>query len=77
MVRSLQMHDTGCNSPGTVWPLWRTGDVIYIYMLGNPIIVLNSAEVINDLFEKRGSFYSSRPCRTMVAELYVILVRHN
>ena len=52
-----------------------TGDVIYIYMLGNPIIVLNSSEVINDLFEKRGSLYSSRPCRTMVNELYVIFGR--
>lgn len=45
------------------------GDIIYIYVFGNPIIVLNSAEVIHDLFEKRSAIYSSRPVRTMVNEL--------
>lgn len=47
----------------------RTGDIIYIRVLGNPIIVLNSAEAVNDLFEKRSANYSSRPVRVMVNEL--------
>ena len=45
------------------------GDVIYIHKLGNSMIVLNSAEAVNDLFEKRGALYSSRPRRVMVNEL--------
>ncbi|KAF5377535.1 hypothetical protein D9615_005319 [Tricholomella constricta] len=56
---------------------WRTyarwkeiyGDIIYIYVFGNPILVLNTAKAATDLLEKRGSNYSSRPIRTMVVEL--------
>lgn len=46
-----------------------TGDVIYIYVFGNPILVLNSAEAVNDLLERRSGNYSSRPVRTMINEL--------
>ncbi|KIP12415.1 hypothetical protein PHLGIDRAFT_498342 [Phlebiopsis gigantea 11061_1 CR5-6] len=45
------------------------GDVIYIHIFGNPIVVLNSAEAVNDLFEKRSAIYSSRPVRTMINEV--------
>ncbi|KAJ7631006.1 cytochrome P450 [Roridomyces roridus] len=45
------------------------GDLIYIRVLGNPILVLNSAAVASDLLEKRSSKYSSRPRRTMVVDL--------
>lgn len=45
------------------------GDLIYIYVFGNPILVLNSATAASDLLEKRGGNYSSRPLRTMVVEL--------
>ena len=48
----------------------RAGDVIYIHIFGNPIVVLNSAEAVNDLFEKRSAIYSSRPVRTMINDLY-------
>ncbi|KIK71103.1 hypothetical protein GYMLUDRAFT_33229 [Collybiopsis luxurians FD-317 M1] len=56
---------------------WRTysewkdtyGDLIYIQVFGNPILVLNSPQAISDLFEKRSANYSSRPIRTMVVEL--------
>ena len=47
------------------------GDVIYIYVLGNPIIILNSREATRDLLDKRSAYYSSRPVRTMVIDLYV------
>ena len=36
-------------------------DVIHVNMLGQPIIVLNSAEAATDLLDKRGSIYSDRP----------------
>jgi len=45
------------------------GDIIYIYTFGNPIIVLNTAEAANQLLDKRGNIYSSRPLRTMLGEL--------
>ncbi|KAF4605307.1 hypothetical protein EYR40_004091 [Pleurotus pulmonarius] len=37
------------------------GDLIYINIFGSPLLVLNSAEVIDDLLEKRSNKYSSRP----------------
>ncbi|OJA10779.1 hypothetical protein AZE42_00271 [Rhizopogon vesiculosus] len=45
------------------------GDMIYVYILGNPIIIINSTQVAEDLLEKRSRKYSSRPIRTMVVEL--------
>ena len=36
------------------------GDIIYVYILGNPIIVINSAQVAEELLEKRSRNYSSR-----------------
>ena len=45
------------------------GDLIYLRVFGNPIMVINSSEVAEELLEKRSSIYSSRPVRTMVTEL--------
>jgi len=50
---------------------WKAiyGDIIYLRVFGNPIMVINSFEVAEELLEKRSSIYSSRPTRTMVVEL--------
>ncbi|EMD42231.1 hypothetical protein CERSUDRAFT_110763 [Gelatoporia subvermispora B] len=50
---------------------WRKtyGDLIYIRVFGNPIIILNSARAADDLLNKRSGIYSSRPVRTMVYDL--------
>ncbi|GJE87610.1 cytochrome P450 [Phanerochaete sordida] len=45
------------------------GDLIYVHVWGNSILVLNTAEAVNDLFEKRSARYSSRPPNVMVNEL--------
>ncbi|KAF7375521.1 putative monooxygenase [Mycena sanguinolenta] len=37
------------------------GSIVYVDALGQPIIVINSAKVANDLLDKRGSIYSDRP----------------
>lgn len=50
--------------------LHRTGDVIYINIFGNPMIILNSAKAAKELLDRRGAKYASRPVRTMVMELY-------
>ena len=47
------------------------GDVNYVTVMGQPIIVLNSYQAAKDLLEKRGGIYSSRPRMVMLTELYV------
>ncbi|KAG6862109.1 hypothetical protein C0995_005921 [Termitomyces sp. Mi166 len=37
------------------------GDVMYLEMLGRPVIVLNSVEAAEDLLDKRSANYSDRP----------------
>ena len=44
--------------------------MIYLNVLGEHFVILNSLEVISDLFEKRSSNYSDRKQTTMF-ELYV------
>lgn len=38
-----------------------SGDVLYLHILGRPVIILNSAEAAIDLLEKRAENYSDRP----------------
>ena len=45
--------------------------MIYLNVLGQHFVILNSLEVITDLFEKRSSIYSGRMNMTMINELYV------
>ncbi|THH16641.1 hypothetical protein EW146_g4040 [Bondarzewia mesenterica] len=45
------------------------GDIIYMRAFGNSIMVLNSAKVADDLLDKRGAIYSSRPERAMVRDV--------
>nr|AEB40221.1 cytochrome P450 monooxygenase [Antrodia cinnamomea] len=60
----------------TIYP-WKTfaewrekyGDMIFIRVLGGPVLVLNSLEVANDLLDKRGGIYSSRPDGVMLRKL--------
>lgn len=64
----FSMGDTLLHLKLTEWSL-KYGDV-FSYMMGqSPVIVLNSAEAINDLFVKRGSKYSSRPKASNQADL--------
>ncbi|KAI5119695.1 hypothetical protein M0805_003580 [Coniferiporia weirii] len=39
----------------------RLGDIIYVSIVGRPMIVLNTAEAARDLMEKRSANYSGRP----------------
>ncbi|KAJ7690074.1 cytochrome P450 [Mycena rosella] len=41
------------------------GDLIFLDVLKNPILVINSVEAAQDLLEKRSAIYSSRPIRVM------------
>ena len=48
-----------------------SGDMIYLNVLGQHFVILNSLEVTTDLFEKRSSNYSDRLHLTILHELYV------
>ena len=44
-------------------------DVISLDVMGNTMIILNSAQATSDLFEKRGAYYSDRPDMPMIVDL--------
>ncbi|KAJ7748773.1 cytochrome P450 [Mycena maculata] len=45
------------------------GDCVYVHILGQPIILLNSLSVAHDLLNQRSAIYSSRPRLVMAGEL--------
>lgn len=55
----------------TVFFLVHTGDIIHVTVFGQPIIVISSLEIANELFEKRSSNFSDRLFNPML-ELYVV-----
>lgn len=54
--------------PSRVKPL-SPGDVVYIHVLGQSLVFINSAEAAFDLLDKRGSIYSDKPSLVMAGEL--------
>lgn len=44
------------------WPLIRhaDSDIVFLRLLGTPVVVLNSADVATQLLEKRSRIYSDR-----------------
>ncbi|KAK7056291.1 hypothetical protein VNI00_002844 [Paramarasmius palmivorus] len=44
-------------------------DIICLNILGSPVVVLNSLETVQELFEKRSALYADRPRFTMLNEL--------
>ena len=46
------------------------GDVMYLDVLGQPMVVLGSYKVARELLDKRSANYSDRP-RSIMAQLYV------
>lgn len=46
-----------------------TGDMIYFHVLGQEVVVLNSAAIAHDLLDNRSSIYSHRPLLTMANEV--------
>jgi cytochrome P450 len=50
------------------------GDVVYFKVLGQPFLIVGSAETAFDLFDKRSSNYSDRPRLPMINEMYVLTI---
>lgn len=50
---------------------YNIGDVVYVTVLGQHLVFVNSAKAAYDLFEKRSAIYSDRPRLPLLKELYV------
>lgn len=46
-----------------------SGDIVHVTVLGQHIVMLNSAKAVTDLLERRSAVYSSRPQTTMIGDL--------
>jgi hypothetical protein len=72
-VRDLVLVTWSSYSIEAFW----VGDVVYLSVLGQPIVILNSLKAVKDLLDQRSSIYSDRPIFTMVGELMGLdQVRH-
>ena len=49
------------------------GDVVYLHIVGRPLLILNSAKAMRDLLEKRGASFSDRPRIVVLGEMYVMV----
>lgn len=47
----------------------KPGNIVYLRILGQPIIIINSSRVAIDLFDKMGAIYSDRPYFVMAIEM--------
>ena len=65
LEQALQVALNPCLSPG---------DVVYIHILGQSVVFLNTAEAATDLLDKRGLIYSDKPSFVMAGELWVYFV---
>ena len=45
------------------------GDIVYVHVLGNPMLIINSAKAARDLFETRGANFSDRPRMPVIDDL--------
>ena len=45
--------------------VYYSGDVVYLNVLGQPMVVLNSLQAAQDLLDKRSANYSDRPDSVM------------
>ncbi|KZS91063.1 cytochrome P450, partial [Sistotremastrum niveocremeum HHB9708] len=50
---------------------WATdhGDVVYVMVMGQPVVLLNTHETATDLLVKRSAIYSDRPAFTMASKV--------
>ncbi|TBU37381.1 CyP450 monooxygenase [Dichomitus squalens] len=61
-------HDIPLNKQWLTFQRWAEehGDVVYLNLLGQSVVVLNSAQAITDLLDKRSAIYSDRFKSTVV-----------
>jgi hypothetical protein len=52
------------------------GNIVYAYILGDHVVVLNSFKAAGDLLTKRGAAYSNRPDSAMTEDMFVPIPSH-
>lgn len=55
----------------------QIGEISYLSVFGQPMIILNSLEAINEIFLKRSAIYSDRPKSIIAGEMYALAQRLN
>ena len=57
----------------TNWSLtpFFIGGLIYVNVLGKPMVIINKLEIARELLDKRGVNYSDRPRLVLLCEMYV------
>ena len=65
-----------CPIPLNGFPNVSTGDLIYMDVIGQPVIVINSLKIATDLLDKRSTIYSDRPQITMPKLLSNLLAKN-
>ena len=54
-------------------PNFFIGGLIYVNVLGKPMVIINKLEIARELLDKRGANYSDRPRLVLLCEMYVQL----
>lgn len=57
-------------------PNTSQGDLVFMEILGRKILVVNSFQAVDDLFEKRSANYSDRNELPMINDLWVPMTLH-
>ncbi|CAE6416103.1 unnamed protein product [Rhizoctonia solani] len=70
LIGSMPSIPSGVELP-VVFAQWgeEYGDVCYVRMPGQDIIILNSYEAVTELLDRRSAIYSSRPSQVMAGQL--------
>jgi hypothetical protein len=65
----VQVLDLALAAKHVISNAYPESDIIYVNLLGQPVIVLNSVKSAVDLLDKKGAIYSDRP-RFVLLEAY-------
>jgi hypothetical protein len=65
----VQVSDLALAAKHVISNAYSESDIIYVNLLGQPVIVLNSVKSAVDLLDKKGAIYSDRP-RFVLLEAY-------
>lgn len=45
------------------------GGIIYVHVIGRPVIIINDLGIARELMEKRGAVYSDRPPLILISQM--------
>lgn len=46
------------------------GDIVYVHVLGRPMVIVHTLRAARELMDKRGAIYSDRPRLVLLTEMY-------